>query len=35
MASSLDYIPMPDSVVKLIEAIGKSDIKRRSGKSVF
>ena len=27
MAESLDYIPMPDSVVKLIEAKWKSDIK--------
>ena len=27
MAESLDYIPMPDSVVKLIEAKWKSDVK--------
>jgi len=35
MASSLDYIPMPDNVVNLIQAKWKSDIKDDSGKPVF
>jgi phosphate transport system substrate-binding protein len=35
MASSLDYIPMPDNVVSLIEAKWKSEIKDASGKSVY
>jgi len=35
MASSLDYIPMPDSVVNLIQAKWKSEIKDASGKPVF
>jgi phosphate transport system substrate-binding protein len=35
MASSLDYIPMPDNVVSLIEAKWKSDIKDASGKAVY
>ena len=35
MASSLDYIPMPDSVVKLIEAKWKSEIKDETGKPIF
>jgi phosphate transport system substrate-binding protein len=35
MASSLDYIPMPDSVVKLIQAKWASEIKDPSGKPVF
>ena len=35
MASNLDYIPMPDSVVSLIEAKWKSDIKDDGGKPVF
>ncbi len=30
MAESLDYVPMPDSVVKLIEAKWKSDVKASS-----
>jgi phosphate transport system substrate-binding protein len=35
MASSLDYIPMPDSVVSLIQAKWKSEIKDGAGKPVF
>ena len=35
MAESLDYIPMPDNVVKLIEAKWASEIKDANGKSVF
>ena len=35
MASSLDYIPMPDTVVKLIEAKWKSEIKDETGKPIF
>jgi len=35
MASSLDYIPMPDNVVSLIEAKWKSEIKDDSGKPIF
>jgi phosphate transport system substrate-binding protein len=35
MASSLDYIPMPENVVSLIEAKWKSDIKDDAGKPVF
>jgi len=35
MAESLDYIPMPDSVVSLIEAKWKSDIKDASGKPLY
>jgi phosphate transport system substrate-binding protein len=35
MASSLDYIPMPDNVVSLIDAKWKSDIKDSNGKPVF
>ena len=35
MASSLDYIPMPESVVKLIEAKWKSEIKDEIGKPIF
>jgi phosphate transport system substrate-binding protein len=34
MAESLDYVPMPDSVVKLIESNWK-EIKDASGKSVL
>ncbi len=34
MASSLDYIPMPDSVVKLIHAHWE-EVKDSSGKPVF
>jgi len=35
MASSLDYIPMPDNVVNMIQAKWKSEIKDDSGKPVF
>jgi len=35
LASALDYVPMPDSVVKLIEAAWKQDIKDASGKAVW
>ena len=35
MASDLDYVPMPDSVVALIEKTWKDKIKAADGKSVF
>jgi len=35
MAESLDYIPMPDAVVKLIHGAWKKEIKDDSGKSVW
>jgi phosphate transport system substrate-binding protein len=35
MAESLDYIPMPDSVVNLIHDAWKAQIKDRSGKAVW
>jgi phosphate transport system substrate-binding protein len=35
LASSLDYVPLPDIVVKQIEASWKSNIKDGSGKSVY
>jgi phosphate transport system substrate-binding protein len=35
MAASLDYIPMPDNVVALIEAKWKSDIKDATGKPIY
>ena len=35
LAASLDYVPLPDSVVKQIEASWKSNIKDGSGKSVY
>ena len=35
MAQELDYIPMPDSVVKQIEAVWKKDVKDDSGKPIF
>jgi phosphate transport system substrate-binding protein len=35
MASSLDYIPMPETVVKLIEAKWKSEIRDEIGKPIF
>ena len=35
MAKGLDYIPMPDSVVSLIQAKWKSEIKDDAGKPVF
>jgi phosphate transport system substrate-binding protein len=35
MASDLDYVPMPDSVVALIKSAWKQQIKDQSGKSVY
>ncbi|HEY4370304.1 MAG TPA: phosphate ABC transporter substrate-binding protein PstS [Burkholderiales bacterium] len=35
MATELDYVPMPDAVVKLIQAEWKGKIKDASGKSVY
>jgi phosphate transport system substrate-binding protein len=35
MAQDLDYIPMPDSVVKQVEAVWKKDVKDDSGKPIF
>ena len=35
MASELDYVPMPDPVVKLIQSAWKSQIKDASGKPVY
>ena len=35
MAESLDYVPMPDSVVKLIGTAWKADLKDTSGKAVW
>lgn len=35
MAEELDYIPMPDNVVSLVEATWKANIKDTSGKSLF
>jgi phosphate transport system substrate-binding protein len=35
MADELDYVPMPDSVVKLIQAEWKKQIKEPSGKAVY
>ena len=35
MAESLDYVPMPESVVKLIEAAWKAQIKDAAGKPVW
>jgi phosphate transport system substrate-binding protein len=35
MATDLDYVPMPDSVVKIIETNWKNQIKDASGKSVY
>jgi phosphate transport system substrate-binding protein len=35
MASELDYVPMPDPVVKLIQSEWKSKIKDESGKAVY
>lgn len=35
MALELDYIPLPDSVVKLIEDSWEADIKGKDGKAVF
>jgi len=35
MAEQLDYVPMPDSVVKLIQASWKSSLKDASGRPVY
>jgi phosphate transport system substrate-binding protein len=35
LAASLDYVPLPDTVVKQIEASWKSNIKDGSGKSLY
>jgi phosphate transport system substrate-binding protein len=35
MADELDYVPMPDAVVKLVEATWKNEIKDASGKAVW
>ena len=35
MADELDYVPMPDAVVKLIQANWKSQLKDASGKAVY
>jgi len=35
MASELDYVPMPDAVVKMIQAEWKTKIKDESGKAVY
>jgi phosphate transport system substrate-binding protein len=35
MADELDYVPMPDSVVKLIQAVWKAQIKDASGKALY
>ena len=35
MAQELDYIPMPESVVKQVEAVWKKDVKDDSGKPIF
>jgi phosphate transport system substrate-binding protein len=35
MAQELDYIPMPDAVVKQVEAVWKKDVKDDSGKPIF
>ena len=35
MAQDLDYIPMPESVVKQIEASWKANIKDASGQPLF
>jgi phosphate transport system substrate-binding protein len=35
MANALDYVPMPDSVVKLVEATWKKDVTDAAGKAVW
>jgi len=35
MADDLDYVPMPDPVVKLIQSVWKSQIKDASGKGLY
>ncbi len=35
MADELDYVPMPDPVIKLIQSVWKSQIKDASGRAVY
>ena len=35
LAEELDYVPMPESVSKLVESAWKTDIKDASGKAVW
>ena len=35
MANKLDYVPMPDSVVKLVEKTWAKEIKGTNGKDVW
>ena len=35
MAEELDYVPMPDPVIKIIQSVWKSQIKDGSGKAVY
>jgi phosphate transport system substrate-binding protein len=35
MAEELDYVPLPDTVVHLIQTNWKSQLKDASGKSVY
>jgi phosphate ABC transporter phosphate-binding protein len=35
MAEALDYVPIPDSVVSLVKATWKNDIKDASGKAIY
>jgi phosphate transport system substrate-binding protein len=35
LATSLDYVPLPDSVVKMIQTTWKTQIKDASGKSIW
>jgi phosphate transport system substrate-binding protein len=35
MAEELDYVPMPESVVKLVETTWKNEIKDGAGKAVW
>jgi phosphate transport system substrate-binding protein len=34
-AGELDYVPMPDSVTKLVEAAWKNNVKDGSGKAIW
>jgi phosphate transport system substrate-binding protein len=35
MAADLDYVPMPDTVVKLVEGVWSKEIKDGAGKSIW
>jgi phosphate transport system substrate-binding protein len=35
MAQELDYVPMPDKVVKDVQQMWSKDVKDASGKSVY